>query len=158
MVEKLGVDVGGVITEGGNEMFTEQFLLAKQMEGAFDALTKLQSRFGDRIYVVSKCGVRMQQKTVEWMNHHRFEHYTGIPRNQVEFCLERYQKGGIAERLGLTHFIDDRLEILGCLPEMVATRILFRPKPAEVKRFERFLDSRVHQVQGWNDVLKLLLP
>ena len=72
MTEKLGVDVGGVITESGNEMFSEQFLQAKQMEGAFEALTKLRSRFDDHIYVVSKCGVRMQQKTVEWMRHHGF--------------------------------------------------------------------------------------
>ncbi len=57
--------------------------------------------------------------------------------------------------MGLTHFIDDRLEILGRLTT-VPTRILFQPFEPEVERFSRHL-GLVVGAESWADVLALLL-
>lgn len=60
----------------------------------------------------------------------------------------------IAERLGLTHFVDDKLEVLGYLTS-VPHRFLFRPRPAEVAA-RRALLPLVHRVESWPELTSLL--
>ncbi|MDP3770860.1 MAG: hypothetical protein Q8R16_01000, partial [bacterium] len=81
---------------------------------------------------------------------------TGIGRDHVRFCRERHEKAGICEELGITHFVDDRLEVLGNLTT-VGTLYLFQPRPNEVRRFAHFLD-RVRQVNAWQEILQQELP
>ena len=152
----LGVDIGGVITKGGNEIFTDAFLESPQMGGAFEAVRMLvANRFGNNVYLVSKCGENMQKKTRLWLSHHRFYEVTGIPESHVRFCLERHQKASICEELGITHFVDDRLEVLGSLTT-VSNLYLFQPRPNEMRRFAHFL-NRVRQVNAWEEILRELL-
>ena len=129
------------------------------MGGAFEAVRMLvANRFGNNVYLVSKCGENMQKKTRLWLSHHRFYEVTGVPESHVWFCLKRDEKAGICEKLGVTHFVDDRLEILGSLRDIVEHRYLFRPKSNEVRRYAHFLDGVLQQVQTWEEVLQYLLP
>ena len=160
--ETLGVDIGGVIIDRVNDgtdtsFFTDNYLRTTAVPGVFDALRQLvEKRFGDKVFLVSKCGQRVQDKTLQWLDHHRFYDLTGVERERVRFCRERHEKAGICEKLGITHFVDDRLEVLGNLTT-VGTLYLFQPRPDEVRRFARFL-NRVRQVNSWQEILTGELP
>ena len=54
-----------------------------------------------------------------------------MPPDNLQFCLERAQKAEICRDLGLTHFIDDRADVLEHLEPVVPHRYLFGPQPPE---------------------------
>lgn len=150
--EILGVDIGGPIigpTEG-------HYMTAPIVSGAFDALRMLRKqRFGRKIFLVSKCSEKGQEKALHQLEHHNFYDLTGIGRDHVYFCRERYEKAGICKKLGITHFIDDRLEVLSYL-DMVKFLYLFRPSQDEMTKFPSVL-CRVRRVDVWQEILTDLL-
>lgn len=158
----LGVDIGGVIIDRVNDgtdtsFFSDNFLQTTAVPNAFNSLRQLVSeQFRNKVFLVSKCGKRVQDKTLQWLDHHHFYDLTGIKRENVRFCRERHEKAGICEELGITHFIDDRLEVLGSLTT-VNTLYLFQPRPREVQQFAHFL-SRVQRVDSWEEILNRELP
>jgi hypothetical protein len=159
--EALGVDIGGVVIDRINDntdtaFFSGNYLNTTAVPGAFEALARLVAeRFGANVHFVSKCGPTIEGQTREWLEHHDVFARTGIPQGNLRFCRRRRDKAPIAEELGLTHFIDDRLEILGRLTT-VPTRILFQPCQPEVERFSRYL-GLVVRAESWAEVLALLL-
>ena len=159
MEEVLGVDVGGVIIDRVNDgtdtsFFGHNFLQTTAVPDVFDVLKSLSGRFS-KIVVVSKCGQRIQEQTLKWLDHQEFYQRTGILKSDVHFCRERRDKAGICERLGVTHFVDDRLEVLGYLTT-VSNLYLFRPSDNEVRKFARFL-PRVKRVETWREVASDLI-
>lgn len=160
--EILGIDIGNVITQVGNEIFSPNFLEAKQMPGAFEGIRKLvSSRFGpDNVFLVSKCKDRMQKRTAEWLKHHNFYEVTGVREDHVHFCFERHEKAPICLRFGINIFIDDRLEILDHLHITLPSPkslLLFQGKEREIARYSESL-KLVTQVESWEEVLRELLP
>lgn len=159
----LGVDIGGVIIDRVNDntdtsFFGDRFLETTAVPGVFDALQRLvMNKFLGDVYLVSKCGQRVQQKTLNWLDHHEFYSITGIDRGNVKFCRERHEKAGICRELGITHFVDDRLEVLSHLIGIVPTLYLFQPNPSEVARFSRYLPE-VIEVDTWQEILRKELP
>ncbi|MBI3632415.1 MAG: hypothetical protein HY225_03125 [Candidatus Vogelbacteria bacterium] len=153
----LGVDIGGVIIDRVNDgtdtsFFSDNYLKTTAVTGAFDALRQLvEKRFGSNVFLVSKCGRKVQEKTLRWLDHHRFYELTGIRRDHLYFCRERWQKAGICEKLGITNFVDDRLEVLGSLIK-VDTLYLFQPRPDEMRRFAHYF-GRVKKVDSWQEIL-----
>jgi len=57
--------------------------------------------------------------------------------------------------LGITHYVDDRLEALGYLIGKVPNLYLFHPNSEEVERFKRFLPE-VHRVESWKELTEQL--
>ncbi|MDG4780503.1 hypothetical protein O7614_12705 [Micromonospora sp. WMMD961] len=157
-MRRLGVDIGGVIIEPADEdadtsFFGAHYLRTPVVDGAFDALAALGPDF-DEVHLVSKCGEATERRTREWLAHHDFAERTGIPVERLHFCRTRPDKAPIAERLGLTHFVDDKLEVLGYLTS-VPHRFLFRPRPAEVAARTALLPL-VHRVESWPELTPLL--
>lgn len=157
-MRRLGVDVGGVIIEpsDGDEdtsFFGANYLRTPPVAGVFEALAELVPRF-DAAYVVSKCGAETELRTRHWLAHHDFHRRTGIGPERLRFCRTRPEKGPIAARLGLTHFVDDRLEVLGYL-DTVGHRYLFRPRPDEVTAHAAHL-AGVHRVESWPELAATL--
>jgi len=154
--EVLGIDIGGVISEHRNdtrsaEADPEAYLRSPAVRDSCETIARLVAeRFGDRVYFVSKCRWKMQLKTRLWLAEQKVYEATGIARDHVWFCLERHEKAEICKVLGVTHFVDDRLEILGSLVT-VPHKVLFRPKPHEVERYKDFLPL-VTRVESWNEV------
>jgi len=151
----LGIDIGNVITAGGNEIFNINFLETKQMPGAFEMIKKLVAHF-DRahVWLVSKCGERTEQRTKQWLESYGFYESTGVARGHVLFCRERHEKAPICKWIGITHFIDDRLEVLSHISRITPTPkglYLFKPLPKEVERFREFL-PKVTRVESWEEV------
>lgn len=161
---KIGVDVGGVIIDkdkndnSDTSLFGPNYLNAKDVDWAIDSiglLNRKHSQFKDQVWIVSKCGENIEKRTREWMEHCRFHEVTGIPKERLYFCRHRADKAPIAQKLGLTHFIDDKLEVLGYMKDVVPNRILFNPSISEMKRAGP-LGGPVFPVYSWKDVILLL--
>lgn len=159
----MGVDVGGVIIDGARNDGTDtslhsvRYLETTAVPGAFDALRRLTAeRFGEGLFVISKCGPDVQRRTLEWMTHHHFFARTGIAPSRIHFCRAQCEKGSLCADLGITHYVDDRIEVLMYLTT-VPHRYLFRPDEREVQRFARALPEVRRRMEGWDEVLAELL-
>lgn len=155
-MRRLGVDVGGVIierTDGDDDtsFFGPDYLRTPPLAGVFEALAALVPRF-DAAYVVSKCTEPTERRTREWLAHHDFHTRTGIGPDRLYFCRTRPEKGPIAARLGLTHFVDDRLDVLTCL-DTVPHRYLFGARESEATGAEA---AGVHRVASWPELAATL--
>jgi hypothetical protein len=157
MVNKIGIDVGGVIIDRLNDntdtsFFTDRYLETTAVSNAFEAIKLLNKRFNGESYLVSKCGIKTMEKTKHWLLYHDFYHITRISPDHANFCLTRAEKAPICERLELTHFIDDRLEVLGYIKDIVPNLYLFNPSQKEMKKYSQFL-KLVTVVYNWEGVL-----
>lgn len=155
MSPRLGVDIGRVIISGGSpgggdtQFFSgdaARMLATPPVAGAFETLARLVPRF-EQMWLVSKCGERVQRDTRQWLDHHRFFARTGIPADHVRFCLKRPEKAIHCAELGITHFIDDKLEVHEALRGVVPNRYLFGPQPAPPPTWVRHTETwaAVHQ-------------
>lgn len=158
----IGIDIGGVIikpaeTEGDTSFFTDDYLQTPMFENAVEVIKRLrEQRFGDDMHIVSKCGSNVQAKSLNWLRHHDFYNKTGLDPDNVHFCRKRPEKAPICKRLGITVFIDDRLDVL-CHMETVATKIHFRgtAKARKAPNSGRF---EFDICNSWVDVAERLLP
>jgi hypothetical protein len=149
----LGVDVGNVITGGGGEdtsFFSDNYLETPEVEGAIDSLARLVPKFDD-VYIISKCGNKVQKKTLEWMNHHDFYNRTGIGVDKFNFCYKREDKVWIAEFWGVTHFVDDRKDVLDTMVGRIPNLFWFAPHlQATVRKGNFFI------VPSWDRLERVL--
>lgn len=147
----LGIDIGNVIIEGrgaeDTSFFSDNFLNTPSVADAFYAIARLVPMFSET-HLVSKCGGNVQRKTRLWLEHHDFYKKTGVQPGNVNFCLDRAAKAPICERLGVTHFVDDKLEVLSYLTS-VKWRYLFRPRDNEIKRYAEHLQHVTKRVESW---------
>jgi hypothetical protein len=133
---RLGVDVGRVIIagDGPDTSFIggsdDDAMRAPEIVGAFEALTRLSERFGGRVWLVSKCGPRIQARTRQWLAERRFFETTGIAPGNLVFCRSRSEKAPICARLGVTCFVDDRRDVLAAMVGVVPSLLLFGARAA----------------------------
>lgn len=113
---RLGLDVGNVlVTATQQEALQDDFLLRQPTEHAFETIAALvhSGKFtSENIFIVSACGPDTEHKTKEWFRHHRIFHRTGIHSNNWYFVRHRSDKAPVCRALGITHFVDDRLDVL----------------------------------------------
>jgi hypothetical protein len=139
---RLGVDIGRVIIagDGPDTSFVggteEEALRAPAIDGAFESLARLALRLPSRIWLVSKCGNRVEARTRAWLAARRFFEVTGIAAEHLLFCRTRPEKAPICERLDIGCFVDDRYDVLESMQGIVDRRLLFgaisSPDPAIV--------------------------
>lgn len=132
---RLGVDIGRVIIAGPDDPDAadtaffgtdEQAMLSTPaVDGAFHVLRRLVERFDGRVWLISKCGERIQRHTEQWLAHHRFFERTGVGVDHVRFTRRRAEKGVHARELAITHFVDDRLDVLEAIHDVVPHLYLF---------------------------------
>lgn len=157
----LGVDVGGVIIDRANDdsdtsFFSDNYLRTTATSGAFAALRRLvDGHFGSDVHVISKCGPSVEQKTREWLAHHCFFDATGILPGRVHFCRKRRDKAPLCASLGVTHFVDDRLDVLESMTT-VRHRFLFLGGGPPDARPQR-VPPGVSVTQTWSELLELIL-
>lgn len=131
----LGLDFGRVImcspegVEGADTRFLalpeDEALAIAPPVGAFQIIAALVVQFQGRVFIVSKAGPRIQRLTQAWLQTHDFFELTGMPRTALYFCRERSEKRNRALELELTHFVDDRVDVLMHLKDVVEHRYLF---------------------------------
>lgn len=155
---RIGIDIGRVIIGpviGGKA--DTSFLgssLEKAMDtppspGAIEGVARLVTLFKGNAWLVSKCGPNVQRKTKAWLKHWDFYEQTSMPPAHVRFCLERPQKAIHCKQLKLTHFIDDRLDVLIHLRELVPNLYLFGEQP----KLDGIPDW-VSQVLDWDETVE----
>jgi hypothetical protein len=122
---RFGLDFGGVIvrpTDGGPPLDpTAGAELV--MPGAFDAITELVSMSGGNAWIVSKASPPTQKATRLWLGKVGFYQRTGLAPSNICFCAKREDKARICSDLTLTHFVDDRKDVLqhmvGIVPNLI---------------------------------------
>jgi hypothetical protein len=139
---RLGIDIGRVIIDGaanpagGDTAFfsgDEAVMLATpEMPGAIAVIARLVPLFAGRVWLVSKCGPRVQARTLRWLDARDFCRRTGVPRENVLFCRARPEKRGYCEDLRLTHFIDDHPEVHAAIRGAVEHQYFFGPQRGTV--------------------------
>jgi len=115
---RLGIDIGGVIiakAEDGDDtsFFSDNYMNTPPEPFVLEAIHNIIAILGpENVYLVSKCGKNFREKTLEWLYGTNFFAKTLLPTQNVRFCDERPQKAEICAELGITHFVDDRLDVL----------------------------------------------
>jgi len=127
----------------------ETALQSPATEGALEAVKQLVDDFSGQVWIVSKCGPSVQRKTRAWLDHHDFSHHTGWSSENLRFCLKRPEKAAICAELGITHFVDDRLDVLEAMSGVVPYRYLF----GEQEPGLHWSDIILH-VPDWKAVLR----
>ena len=131
---RIGVDLGGVVIDGrgphADTMFGENFLDTPAVHGAFAALAELTSA-GHTVFIVSKCGARIENASRAWLTSRDFFALTGVAPDALRFCRRRPHKAVIAAELGLDAFVDDRWDVAAAVSRVVRTAVVFDPsRPA----------------------------
>jgi hypothetical protein len=154
---RLGIDVGRVLIAPDDPSAPddtsflgstiEDAVRTRPCDGMFDVVPEVVSRFEGRVWLISKCGPRVQEKTRRWLAHHRFFERTGVNPAHLRFCLERPQKALHCAELGITHFIDDRRDVLEAMQAVVPNLYLFGPQSSRHPA-----DSRFIVVETWRDL------
>jgi hypothetical protein len=136
---RLGVDIGRVIiygeaqSTGDDTSFfrggVDNALRTPPVPGALDALPRLVRRFEGQVWLVSKCGPWVEDRTRRWLEHRDFFLRTLVPPEHLRFCRRREEKAEHCSELGITHFVDDRLDVHEALRGLVAHLYLFGDHP-----------------------------
>lgn len=139
---RLGIDIGRVIIDGSahpaggdTTFFTGDdaaLLATPEVAGAVASIARLVGLFAGRVWLVSKCGPRVEKRTLRWLEGHRFHERTGVARDHLRFCRARAEKRYHCEKLGLTHFIDDRPEVHSAIQGVVDHQYVFGPQSRAV--------------------------
>lgn len=158
MIKRIGIDVGGVIIDSlanddtDTSFRGDDFLKTTAVPGAFDAVAQLVNQNGsENVFIISKCGPVIERKSRLWLTCSGFYQYTGFRLDNLFFCLDRAGKAPIAQKLGLTDFIDDKEEVLGYMQGIVDRRYLFGPQRRPLRN-----PSGLTIVNDWAAVLKNL--
>jgi len=159
-VRALGVDIGRVIIKPAQTEADTSFLHGDDDDamqrpanlGAFETIAALVQAFEGRVWLISKCGPRIQARSRLWLAHHRFFERTGVPHRQLSFCRKRGEKAPLCAKFGIDAFIDDRFDVLAPMEGVVRLRYLFGPQKSER------VPAGVLAVRDWTEVAADLLP
>ncbi|MBI2552012.1 hypothetical protein HYW17_01775 [Candidatus Uhrbacteria bacterium] len=131
----------------------ESFFGIPAVPGAFRAIARLVQRFGaENIYLVSACSQMTEKKVRMWLIDRGFYRATDVLQDHAIFCRTFEAKAKIAQSLRLTHFVDDRPDVLYYMRNVVPVRILFRPEEEALARWGGISDG-VFQESTWRGVL-----
>ncbi len=163
---RVGIDIGGVIIDrakndgSDTSFFSDRYLEATPVEGVFEAVKAIVDKHGQQnVYLVSRAGTETERKSKEWLHHHDFFRKTGMNKDNLRFCRERADKAPICQKLRITHFIDDRAEVLSYL-FTVPILILFGT-PEDVAKEVGSLDymqlARTIPLNKWSEIANFIV-
>lgn len=125
---RIGIDIGNVIIGGPSELpdtsfFSDDFLATPPVTESFESIQRLAQEFD--VWLISKCGQKIQDRSIAWLEEYKFFEITAVKSEQVIFCRKRNEKAPIAKSLELRVFIDDRVDIITSMENIVDHPILF---------------------------------
>ena len=108
---KLGVDFGGVLTIYDNERVSHGDF--RPTPDLINSVRALVVHFGARdVFIVSRAGDAVAMAAQNWLHTSGFYRETGIRPDHFHCVYYRSQKRQVCNRLGITHFVDDRWDVL----------------------------------------------
>lgn len=147
---RIGFDLGNTVLTAGLDRIKRPFPYA------FDVLARCVREAG-HVSVISRVSPEQERRARIWIPEHRFCEQTGIAFEDIHFCAERCEKSGIAQRLGLTHFVDDRPEVLAHMDGIVPHRLLFQGDATDYEAHKSRL-ADVCRVDSWKEIEMILFP
>jgi hypothetical protein len=158
---KVGFDIGRVLIQPGDGSADTSFLSGSDedamrtppMKGAFGVVRDVTELVGGRAWLISKCGPKIQKRSLRWLRRHRFHEVTGLRPDRVVFCLKRSDKAVHCARLGLVAFVDDRPDVHRHLAGIVPLRILYGPQKPGAR-----VPAGVLHALDWAEVRSILVP
>ena len=153
---RLGIDIGRVIiagshSHGGDTAFfsgDEATMLATpEVAGAVDCIADLVDAVDGDVWLISKCGQRIQDRTRRWLRANDFFVRTGVRPQHLRFCRTRGDKRLHCVELGLTHFVDDHPEVHAAIRGTVDHQYFFGPQ-------RRLVPGWAHHAPTWPDALR----
>lgn len=151
----LGVDIGKVIADEdaveGISLLTEYWELTPFTAGAVEALSQLNTDggFAGQVHLISKAGPKVQQRTRDWLQLSGFHDTTQIPADRLHFVRDHHEKAPVARRLGVTHFVDDRIAVLTHM-DFARVRFLFSLRtPPQIPEWAT-------HVRTWSELMRHL--
>lgn len=136
----LGVDLGWtVVNNRTKEPYPDAFRVLKRFALEWD-----------NVYIISKVNEEQKLRSLVWLRDWDFHRNTRIPKENLFYCAERQDKGVIADTLSLTHFIDDRAEVLAFMAPDIE-KFLFNPRPNDVVEHFNFLHN-TKIVKDWKEI------
>jgi hypothetical protein len=158
---RLGLDFEGVICQRPKDVSIvddDRYLERPFVPGAVESVRRLVAElFGENVWIVSTCRLAAEPRMLHLLDHHNFWHVTGVRRDHMLFCREHGGKAPVCERLGITHFVDDRFEVLSAM-STVLHRFVFQPRlEQESEKPFLHLASQMRVVQSWDKIIKELL-
>ncbi len=145
---RIGFDLGRTIVVGENGVKVA-------LPDSIAVITRLVKACDGQGFIISKVTPVQELRAKKWLQNTDFYATTGISPEHVHFCAERADKAPIAQRLGLTHFIDDRPEVLAHMENIVRYRILFQGNENDfIAHRVKLLD--IYRAQSWREIEKLL--
>jgi hypothetical protein len=158
----LGIDIGRVIINAADPTgkadtsflsgSEEHALNTPACDGAFEAIRELVDAFDGKVWLVSKCGPRIQQRTLRWLKRQRFYEITGLRQDRVRFCLKRPDKRVHCAAIAASYFVDDRLDVLENLRDLVPNLFWFGHQSPAAQAPEWAL-----RAVTWADAKRLIL-
>lgn len=154
---RVGLDFGGVIVarlaRPATGVDTDLVTGAgeeRAIPGAINAVRELVEMCKGGVWIVSKAREEVAKRTRDWLDAVDFYARTGLPRQHIYFVNARGGKAPIAEQLGLTHFVDDRITTLEYLRRVVPHLVWFEStEQLQVPRW-------VRKARSWAEVLELM--
>lgn len=141
-----GFDIGGTIIRPG-------YIKEKPpWPEAFRVIWRIVDELSPVAYIVSRVTEEQKVRGQAWLKQFDVHAITGIPPENVRWCLECKDKAPIVAELGITHFVDDRPEVMKYLaPEVV--KIMIKPDPVHL--WEHHKDITNYTVcSDWLDIEK----
>lgn len=114
----IGIDIGGVLVDRASEGSDTSFFGADPMatpavRGSHEAVRTVVGLFGrNHVHVVSKAGPKISELSRRWLHEQRLLDRGAISPSNVHFVRKRVDKHSVCRRLGITHFVDDRADVL----------------------------------------------
>ena len=159
-IPRLGIDIGRVIIDGSAHPSGDDtaffsgdeatMLATPEVPGAVETIARLVPHFDGRVWLVSKCGPRVQARTLRWLAAHDFHRRSGVDPAQVRFCRARADKRQHCLDLALTHFVDDHPEVHAAIRGAVTHQYFFGPQRRPVPDYG-------HPTPTWPDVERLII-
>lgn len=153
-MQRIGMDIGGVIRGKATErQSVEEYLVVNPLSDATKVIKALVDKFGSKnIFIISRCPEYAEDVILLWLDKKIFTNI-GFKRSNVYFCRERADKARIAQRLKLSHFIDDRIDVLDAMKDIVVNRILFT---GGSNHDNTVIDDSIIVLDNWNSILEYI--
>ena len=157
----LGVDLGNVIIDHFAFGTTRKFLISgdyckiKPVENSIECIKDLARISFDKVIIIYNATDFAYSKIQNWLSHWDLTEDINNSSIQIVRSSLGRDKSFDCKRLNVTHFVDDRLEVILKLRNEVKNLYLFRPQDQEVmnnKTQEVFWEK----ANCWVDLKKML--
>ena len=163
--EVVGVDIGGVIIEHVETsdvpmalLSASRYLEAAEVSNAMEGLACLVRRFQPaNVWIVSKAGPEIQQRSLHWFEHHDVYDRTGLLRQNVVFVRKKRDKAAVINAKHITLMIDDSISVLRPILCETPAHVIWFGKRCCDRKHRKVLPKedrqRVTSISRWTDII-----